>query len=295
MVKEQYRETDVARKVSHVSFGVDSRVNMERQAHIHVVAKNLYIQDSLRSPVQYGVLDKRMGTCSNTINCATCGKSLNECIGHFGYIDLELPVFHAGYFRAIIGILQSICKGCSRLMLTEAERKTFLTRVLSPNLTYLNRKALRKQILAKAKKTTICPNCKDVNGTVKKSGLFKIVHERNKSKKVDVVMQQTLAEYNNVLETNKELEGIIHNGVPDVLNPLKVQLILEKIPDDDVCLLLMNPNCAMPKDLILTRMPVPPICIRPSVISDLKADKAGLKYRCTPKTGSFYSYTVPFT
>lgn len=33
----------------------------------------------------------------------------------------------------------------------------------------------------------------------------------------------------------------------------------------------MNPNCALPKDLILTRVPVPPICIRPSVISDLKA------------------------
>ena len=33
----------------------------------------------------------------------------------------------------------------------------------------------------------------------------------------------------------------------------------------------MNPNCALPKDLILTRLPVPPICIRPSVVSDLKA------------------------
>lgn len=50
------------------------------------------------------------GTCSNANNCGSCGKSLNECIGHFGYIDLELPVFHVGYFRAIIGILQSICK-----------------------------------------------------------------------------------------------------------------------------------------------------------------------------------------
>lgn len=33
----------------------------------------------------------------------------------------------------------------------------------------------------------------------------------------------------------------------------------------------MNPNCAQPKDLILTRIPVPPICIRPGVESDLKA------------------------
>jgi len=33
----------------------------------------------------------------------------------------------------------------------------------------------------------------------------------------------------------------------------------------------MDPNCATPVDLILTRIPVPPICIRPSVLSDLKA------------------------
>lgn len=50
------------------------------------------------------------GTCNNTTNCASCGKTLSECIGHFGYIDLELPVFHVGYFRCIIGILQTICK-----------------------------------------------------------------------------------------------------------------------------------------------------------------------------------------
>lgn len=33
----------------------------------------------------------------------------------------------------------------------------------------------------------------------------------------------------------------------------------------------MNRENALPKDLILTRIPVPPICIRPSVPSDLKA------------------------
>ena len=33
----------------------------------------------------------------------------------------------------------------------------------------------------------------------------------------------------------------------------------------------MNPECATPVDLILTRVPVPPVCIRPSILSDLKA------------------------
>ena len=50
------------------------------------------------------------GTSQNDATCETCGKSLADCIGHYGYIDLELPVFHVGYFAGTIAILQTICK-----------------------------------------------------------------------------------------------------------------------------------------------------------------------------------------
>lgn len=50
------------------------------------------------------------GTSQKDANCDMCGKSLAECIGHYGYIDLELPVFHIGYFKNIIVILQNTCK-----------------------------------------------------------------------------------------------------------------------------------------------------------------------------------------
>ncbi|KAJ8676229.1 hypothetical protein QAD02_012015 [Eretmocerus hayati] len=271
MVKEQFRETDVARKISHVSFGIDSRHHMKQQAHLHVVAKNLYSQDNGHTPLAYGLLDKKMGTCSNA-NCGTCEKSLNECIGHFGYVDLELPVFHVGYFRAIIGILQSICKKCSHVMLQPKDKKAYLDRVLNPNLNYLSRKALRKQILEKAKKCSICPSCGELNGIVKKAGLLKIVHEKYRSKKItDPAVQEKLTEYRKVTEDNKEVESILQGGLVSILNPLEVQALLERIPEKDIPLLMMNPECSLPKDLILTRIPVPPISIRPSIVSDLKA------------------------
>lgn len=50
------------------------------------------------------------GTSQKDANCDMCGKALAECIGHYGYIDLELPVFHVGYFKSIITILQNTCK-----------------------------------------------------------------------------------------------------------------------------------------------------------------------------------------
>lgn len=47
--------------------------------------------------------------------------------------------------------------------------------------------------------------------------------------------------------------------------------LFKRIPQEDVPLLLMNPEAGTPADLLLTRLLVPPLCIRPSVVSDLKS------------------------
>lgn len=47
--------------------------------------------------------------------------------------------------------------------------------------------------------------------------------------------------------------------------------LFKRIPAEDIPLLLMNPEAGKPSDLILTRLLVPPLCIRPSVVSDLKS------------------------
>jgi DNA-directed RNA polymerase III subunit RPC1 len=43
--------------------------------------------------------------------CTTCKGKLIDCAGHFGYIKLEMPVFHIGYFKNIIAILQQVGRG----------------------------------------------------------------------------------------------------------------------------------------------------------------------------------------
>lgn len=61
--------------------------------------------------------------------CSTCNQGLNECIGHFGYLDLALPVYHVGHFRAVIQILQAICK--VSVIGNRPSRSTSLTRTAS--------------------------------------------------------------------------------------------------------------------------------------------------------------------
>ena len=47
MVKEQFRETDTVRRITHVCFGMQSAPEIEQCANIHVVSHNLYNQVSL--------------------------------------------------------------------------------------------------------------------------------------------------------------------------------------------------------------------------------------------------------
>lgn len=270
MVKEQFREADVAKKISHVTFGLLNSHQMQQLSHLHVVSKNLYSQDGGRKPVPFGALDHKMGTSDKENSCETCGKGLADCTGHYGYIDLELPCFHIGYFRATIQLLQMICKTCSQALLNPDQKKTFMENVKKP-LTYLQRKVLKKKIYDKCRKMSVCVSCGAYNGMVKKCGLLKIIHDKYKQRKgTDPVIEEFMGSFEAAMEHNKDLEPLL-SKTQEVLNPIKVQQIFLQIPEEEIPLLMMNPEVGSPKDLILTRILVPPICIRPSVVSDLKA------------------------
>ena len=293
MPKEQFREADVIKKMwvnkyqmphtqmlnilfsrSHVSFGIDSAELIQQEAHLHVVSKNLYNQDVTRTPVSFGVLDRRMGVSQKDATCDTCKKGLNDCVGHFGYLDLSLPVYHVGHFRATITILQSICKTCSRVMLKEDDKKMYGTKLMNPNLSYLAKKSIHGQILKKAKKNTKCPYCHSINGPVKKGpGLMKILHEPYRGKKpTDPLITNALDEMRQSVEGNRELSQVLApSSLIHELNPIEVLNLFKNIPKNDIPLLGMTNPDANPANLIVTRIFVPPVCIRPSVISEVKA------------------------
>lgn len=138
------------------------------------------------------------GTNQKDSPCQTCGKNLNGCVGHFGYLDLELPVFHVGYFRSIIMILQSICKRCAHVLLDDNDKEQFRRRLTNPDLSYMIKKSIRKKITEKCKKINKCRNCNDINGVVKKmtasktgvgGSVLKIIHEKFRGKSDSVIKE----------------------------------------------------------------------------------------------------------
>lgn len=145
---------------------------------------------------------------------------------------------------------------------------------MNPDLSYLHKKSLRAAVHKKAKTCTKCPYCEALNGMVKKSpaGILKIIHDKYRAKKpTDPIVKRVLREFHEAKESNKELATMINSGLVIEMSPLEVLNLFRRIPDEDIPLLGMNAKLTRPEHLILTRLPVPPLCIRPSVVSDIKA------------------------
>ncbi len=62
MVKEQFRETDIATVLSRVQFSPFSAKDIARQASIQVINRNLYLPDTTHRPCPYGALDHKLVT-----------------------------------------------------------------------------------------------------------------------------------------------------------------------------------------------------------------------------------------
>ena len=127
------------------------------------------------------------------------------------------------------------------------------------------------KIADKCKKTTVCPYCGAYNGPVRKlanARSIKIVHDkfRGKSKKggAKEEWRKFEAKCKEAVDNNPDLAQYIGRAVED-LDPLRVKRLFESIPDEDLDLFWAKRGIGRPERFILSKMLVPPVCIRPSV------------------------------
>ncbi|CAI5487643.1 unnamed protein product, partial [Closterium sp. Naga37s-1] len=248
-----------------VRFSTMSAHEIMKSAEVQISERSLY-QLPERKPTPFGVLDPRLGTTSKKGECSTCNGTLQDCAGHFGYIRLELPVYHMGYFKVILLIMQCICKNCGRILLSDEERRQWLKKFRHPRVEVLQKKAMVKRVSERCKRTRMCHYCGDHNGSVKKlTGTLKLSHDKygkDMDAKDDVVRRMEAA-----VEANKEIAQ--HSSkVADDLNPVRVLWLMERMLDEDCELLDLYYR---PERLIVTHLSVPPVAIRPSVVMESAA------------------------
>lgn len=101
-------------KINSMEFGILSPNLIKSLATVRIVTSDLYDADGY--PVDGGVMDPRMGVVDPGLRCRTCGGTIGDCPGHFGYLELARPVIHVLYTKYIYQLLKATCKKCGRLL-----------------------------------------------------------------------------------------------------------------------------------------------------------------------------------
>ncbi len=129
-------------KILSIEFKFLSPKSIKEMAAIKIVHPELYDPDGY--PIDGGLADLHLGVVDPGLRCRTCGGTIGQCLGHFGYLELTKPVVHPLYGKKIYMLLRAICRKCSRILLREADLKEMHGNPL---------------VELYKKKTKTCPHC----------------------------------------------------------------------------------------------------------------------------------------
>ena len=216
------------KRIGKIEFGLLSPKEIRTMSVRKVIWADTYDDDGF--PYPQGLMDLHLGVIDPGLRCKTCDQKASDCPGHFGHIELAKPVIHVGYTRLIRKLLRVTCRSCSRLLLSVEEVEKVVGTEDDLTGDVLSEKDIKKE--------RVCPHCGE------------------QQLKINFEKPTTFSEV--LLEEGKKVE---HK-----LTPADIRARLEKIPDEDLRHLGINPDVARPEWTILTVLPVPPVTMRPSII-----------------------------
>jgi DNA-directed RNA polymerase subunit A' len=217
--------------VDEISFGMISPQDLRKQSVVEIQTPDTYDEDG--APITAGLMDGRLGTLEPRQRCKTCGNTAIRCPGHFGHIELAVPIVHIEFTKLIHELLKSTCRNCGRILLSDEKAKKVRARIerykkllgTIPDAVY---KGIMQEIKAKQ-----CPYCA--------TSQYKITFEK----------------------PTKFIEQTEAGSEP--LTPSMIRERLERISNEDLEILGFNPEAARPEWMVLQVLPVPPVYVRPSI------------------------------
>lgn len=153
------------------------------------------------------------------------------------------PVYHVAFLPKILKILRCICFNCSKLLVDPTDSK--IVEIIRKTQRQTRR---RLDLISKAceKKKKICQGYDNSHGC----GRIQPHYTRGKL--------QINIEWKNIDDDNVEPKS--------TLSAERVRSIFERIDNSTCQILGMDPRHSRPEWMILTVLPVPPMCVRPSVL-----------------------------
>jgi DNA-directed RNA polymerase subunit A' len=224
------RTSGIRKRISAIKFGLLSPQEIRKMSATKIITADTYDEDSF--PIEMGLMDPRLGVIEPGLRCKTCGHKVDECPGHFGHIDLAMPVIHVGYTKLIKTLLKATCRSCGKLLLSESSisgYKEDLEEYGDYVASSIDLEDMAEAPIKDAIQVKVCPHCGE------------------EQKKITLDKPTTFRE-----------DG--HK-----LTPKEVRERLERIPDEHLAPLGLDRNAMRPEWMVLTALPVPPVTVRPSI------------------------------
>jgi DNA-directed RNA polymerase subunit A' len=187
-------------KVDRIEFGIISAELIKQMSVAKITKTELYDQEGY--PIEGGLMDPRLGVVDPGVRCRTCGGSVGECQGHFGYLDLTKPIVHVHYAKILLSLLKMFCRKCGRILIEEKNIESFRARRIPI-----------KEVVKMMKKK--CPHCK------------------TEQKKFKFIKPYTFLENNSTLDPVKIRERL------EMIKEEDLELIGLKIRPENLILTLM--------------------------------------------------------
>jgi DNA-directed RNA polymerase subunit A' len=215
------------KRIKQIKFGLISPKEFRKMSVTRIITADTYDDDGF--PIEMGLMDTRLGVIDPGLRCKTCGGRAGECPGHFGHIELVAPVIHVGFAKLIRKILRATCRNCGALLLEPAQKKKYLEQIKTLKKMGQPIEDIVNEVFKEARKAGKCQYCGEVQQEIKFEKPTTYIENEHK------------------------------------LMPTDIRSRLEKITDEDIEVIGMDPQNARPEWIILTVLPVPPVTMRPSI------------------------------
>jgi len=110
-------DESIHKVIDAISFGLISPQDLRKQSVVEIQTPDTYDEDG--APITSGLMDGRLGTLEPRQRCKTCGNTAIRCPGHFGHIELAVPIVHIAFAKKIQELLKSTCRSCGRILYSD--------------------------------------------------------------------------------------------------------------------------------------------------------------------------------
>jgi len=245
------KSTMIPKRIAQIRFGLMDPQEIRKMSAVEVKTADTYKDDG--HAYKQGLMDPHMGVIEPGLLCPTDNCQYQDSPGHFGHIQLELPVIHIGFVNLIKTALKATCNECSNILL-HSEPGT------SPgsNPEQTEQDFYRNRIRDVITKHGV--------GSTEFSKIIKEVEKVTSGTKRKVCMHCGSSQGKIILDkptTFKEK----HDNTERKLNPRDVREWLSSIPPEHLIFIGMDKQ-NRPEWVVLKVLPVPPITVRPSITLD---------------------------